>query len=212
MRELLALAAGYLCGTIPFGLLLVRLFRNTDLRTVGSGNIGATNALRFGGRWLGVATLVLDALKGAGGYLLARWLWPDAASAAAWHGALALAPVLGHCFPPWLGFRGGKGVATALGVLAVVDPRLLAVGAAVFLALALATRWVALGSVGAALAVAVAGFALPPRDAPPAGGAVFPLACGIAVAAVVVIARHHTNIARLLRGTEPKLGAGARTP
>jgi len=188
----------YLLGSIPFGLLLVRLFRGTDLRAVGSGNIGATNALRSGSPVLGIATLLLDLGKGVAGALVARALvgppdigWPAAFASIA-------APVLGHCFPVWLGFRGGKGVATGLGVLLVADPLLALIAGVVFALLAVPTRWVSLGSVGAALAVALGG-AL--RASTPAQAAAFVLV------AAVVIGRHHENIRRLLDGTEPRLGS-----
>ncbi len=194
----LALVGAYLIGSVPFGMILTRLFGGQDLRSVGSGNIGATNALRAGGKAIGITTLLLDALKGTVGALVALALIGDAAPAWAEPAALA-APVLGHVFPVWLLFRGGKGVATALGVLAVADWRLLVLGALVFLVFAVPTRYVSLGSVLAALAVGVGAFFW--------HGAA-PIAWGILVVALLVIGRHHENIARLIKGEEHKIGAG----
>ncbi len=197
MREALALAVAFLCGSIPFGLLLVRLTRGVDVRRVGSGNIGATNALRAGGKAVGAAVLGLDLLKGVAGVLAARALLPPGADAAL-AGALVVAPVAGHVFTPWLGFRGGKGVATALGALAVADARVLGVALAAFVVAALPTRMVSAGSVAAALGAAAAGFAFHGPSSP---------AFGIAGVALLVVVRHGANIRRMLSGTEPRLGA-----
>lgn len=202
----LAFLAGYLPGSIPFGLLLVRAARGTDLRAHGSGNIGATNALRTAGRGIGIATLALDVIKGAIGYYAA--LRVGQALGAPWPGFwAAFAPVAGHCFPVWLRFAGGKGVATALGVLALAEPRVLGLAALVFFALAVPTRRVSLGSIGAAATAAVAAFTLP---GPGPGGGLDPgLACGILASTLIVIFRHRSNIGRLLRGTEPPIGRKA---
>jgi glycerol-3-phosphate acyltransferase PlsY len=198
--------AGYLPGSIPFGLLLVRAARGTDLRAHGSGNIGATNALRTAGRGIGIATLALDVLKGIIGYVVALRL--GQALGAPWPLFWAtLAPVAGHCFPVWLRFAGGKGVATALGVLAVAEPRVLGLAVLVFFALAVPTRRVSLGSIGAAATAAVAAFTL---SGPGPGGGLAPgLAWGILASTAIVIFRHRTNIGRLLRGTEPPIGRKA---
>ena len=198
MRELSAIAGAYLLGSIPFGLILVRLFRGTDLRATGSGNIGATNALRSGSPVLGIATLALDLGKGVVAALLARALLgpPDAGWAAAAAGIAA--PVIGHCMPIWLRFRGGKGVATGFGVLLVTDPVLTGMALVVFLLLAVPTRYVSLGSVGAALTVAIGGVL---RSASPAAGA------ALVLVAALVIVRHHENLRRLVAGTEGRLGS-----
>jgi glycerol-3-phosphate acyltransferase PlsY len=198
VREGLALLVAFLCGSIPFGLLLVRLTSGVDVRRIGSGNIGATNALRAGGRGVGLAVLLLDALKGVAGVVAGRALLPAPADPLA-AALLVLAPVAGHVFTPWLGFRGGKGVATALGVLAVADPRVLAVALGAFVLVALPTRIVSAGSVAAALGAAAGAFAL--------HGAT-PLAWGSAGIALVVLSRHRGNIRRILSGTEPRLGRG----
>jgi glycerol-3-phosphate acyltransferase PlsY len=206
---LAAFLAGYLPGSIPFGLLLVRALSGKDLRAHGSGNIGATNALRTAGKGIGIATLALDVLKGAAGYLLAAWIgrrlgapWP-----LFW---ATLGPVAGHCFPVWLRFAGGKGVATALGVLACAEPRVLGLAALVFFALAVPSRRVSLGSIGAAATAAAAAFLLPGSGP---GGALDPgLAWGILGATLIVVFRHRSNIGRLLRGTEPPIGKKAEGP
>ncbi|MFN7965221.1 MAG: glycerol-3-phosphate 1-O-acyltransferase PlsY [Acidobacteriota bacterium] len=194
MRELQSIAIAFLMGSIPFGLLLTRWQSGIDIRNVGSGNIGATNAMRAGGAAVGIATLILDGLKGVAGLSMAAWLlngWPHG-----WREALLIAaPVLGHCFTPWLGFRGGKGVATAAGVLAWVDWRLLLAGLVAFAAIVVTTRFVSLSSIGCAAMV----------------GAVAPLVhgwtgltSGVEAVVVVVVWRHRENIGRLLRGTEPR--------
>lgn len=201
-----AFLAGYLPGSVPFGLLLFRLFRGDDLRRHGSGNIGATNALRAAGKRLGIATLVLDALKGAGGCLLAWRVGVELG--APWPAFWAVvAPVAGHCFPVWLRFAGGKGVATALGALAVASPVVLAIAGAIFLLLTTLSRRVSLGSIGAALAASLAALLLP--GAANASGEMPGLGGGIVAASAIIVLRHRSNIARLLRGTEPPLGRRA---
>ncbi len=201
-RIALALVAGFLLGSIPFGLLLSLLSGRGDPRRVGSGNIGATNTLRTAGPALGVLTLLLDMGKAAAGWWLAvRWLLP--ADAPAWvHAAALVAPVAGHCWTPWLGFRGGKGVASTLGVLLAADPRLAAIALGVFLVLAVPTRIVSLGSLAASLAAAIAGSLLP-GTAPGVGGG------AIALAAIVWV-RHRENLRRLLRGEEHRIGGARR--
>jgi glycerol-3-phosphate acyltransferase PlsY len=200
MRELLSLCAAFLIGSIPFGLLLTRWRSGIDLRRVGSGNIGATNAMRASGVGVGISTLLLDALKGVAGLSLATWIlqgWPHG-----WREAVLLAaPVLGHCFTPWLRFHGGKGVATAAGVLAWIDWRLLLAGVLAFAAIMATTRFVSLSSVGCALVV----------------GSVAPLVhgwsgltCGVLGTVTVVVWRHRENIVRLLRGSEPRVRGSGR--
>ena len=193
-----AVVAGYLCGSIPFGLLAGRRL-GVDVRQAGSGNIGATNVARTIGKKLGALVLLLDALKGA--LPLAAWILFDLGDrielAPAFDPflltAVGLAPILGHCFPIWLRFRGGKGVATALGVFLVADAPVIGMAAALFGLVYLATRIVSLGSLTAAIAVPVIGAVLG-RPAPI-------LALGGA-GAVVVVFKHRQNIARLLRRSE----------
>lgn len=191
---LFALALGYLLGSIPFGLLLTRLGGKGDIREVGSGNIGATNVLRTGSKGLAALTLVLDCLKATAAILLARAFWGPSADFAAAAGAM-----LGHLYPVWLGFKGGKGVATLLGVLIAIFPLGAIIYAAVWLLLFLATRISSVAGIGAALSAPVSEFLLSTRD-------YFPLLLGFAA---LVLWKHRVNFARLRAGTEPKFGKGS---
>ena len=187
---LFALAAGYLLGSIPFGLVLTRLAGKGDVREVGSGNIGATNVLRAGGKGLAAATLVLDALKATAAVLIARQLWPGSEAFAA-AGAL-----IGHLYPVWLKFRGGKGVATYLGLLIpLLWPGAL-VYALVWLASLLLLRISSVAGMIAAISAPIAAAALGQRS-------LFPMLLGFTF---LVLWRHHENIARLRAGTEPRIG------
>jgi glycerol-3-phosphate acyltransferase PlsY len=190
---ILAFVAGYLLGAIPFGLLLARLGGKGDIRDVGSGNIGATNVLRTGARGLAAATLLLDAAKGAAAVLLAQQLWPEAVRFAA-AGAL-----IGHLYPLWLKFKGGKGVATLLGILVPLLPLAALVYALVWLGLLLTMR---LSSVAGMAAAASA-----PITAALAGADEW-FAMLLAFA-LLVLWRHRENIRRLVAGTEPRIGGGS---
>ncbi|HLU68999.1 MAG TPA: glycerol-3-phosphate 1-O-acyltransferase PlsY [Kofleriaceae bacterium] len=193
--------AAYLLGSIPFGLLIGKRM-GVDVRKAGSGNIGATNVARTVGKKVGALVLLLDALKGAAP--LAAWVALDLGERIQIAPAIdpylltavGLAPILGHCFPVWLGFRGGKGVATALGVFLVMDPLVILLAAALFAALYLAFRIVSIGSLSAALAVPILSAVLG-RPAPV-------IALG-AAGALVVFVKHRGNIARLLRRSELKV-------
>lgn len=187
---LLALAIGYLLGSIPFGLLLMRLAGRGDVRDVGSGNIGATNVMRAGGKGLAGATLVLDALKGAAAVLIARELWPGSEAFAA-AGAL-----IGHLYPVWLRLKGGKGVATLLGILIPLFPLGAAIYAAVWVLALLVTR---ISSVAGMVAAASA----PVSAALLGGDGMFPMLLAFAL---LVVWRHRDNIARLRAGTEGRVG------
>ena len=189
-----ALIGGYLLGSIPFGLLLTRLAGLGDIRAIGSGSIGATNVLRTGNKTLAAATLLLDAAKGAAAVLLARRL--AGADAALLAGAGAM---LGHLFPLWLGFRGGKGVATGLGVLLAVAWPVGLAAFAVWLAVAVLFRVSSLAALAACAAAPIFAWALSGG-----GGRTVLL---VALLAIAVVAKHHANIRRLLEGTEPKIGA-----
>jgi acyl phosphate:glycerol-3-phosphate acyltransferase len=185
---------GYLLGSIPFGLILTRAAGLGDIRGIGSGNIGATNVLRTGSKGLAAATLLLDGLKGAVAILLARRLGGD--EAMLWAGVGA---VLGHAFPVWLGFKGGKAVATSYGVLIAASWPVGLCAGAVWLAMAAVTRTSSLA--------ALVSFALAPvLAAILADQTIIKLALLIAV---LVFIRHHENIRRLLAGTEPRIGQKA---
>ena len=187
---LLALALGYLLGSIPFGLLLTRLAGKGDLRTIGSGNIGATNVLRTGSRWLAAVTLILDCLKATAAILLAQLLFGRETGAVAAAGAL-----VGHLYPVWLRFRGGKGVATFLGILiALLWPAAL-VYAAVWLFLLLTLRISSLAGMTAAVTAPIVALAL--------DSAYAPMLLGFAL---LVLWKHRENILRLKKGTEPRIG------
>ena len=190
LPHLLALVLGYLAGSIPFGLIVTRLGGAGDIRAIGSGNIGATNVLRTGRKGLALATLLFDAAKGALPVLVAlTWFDRDLALLA------GLGAVLGHCFPVWLGFKGGKGVATAAGVVLAISPLTLLAALLVFLAAVTLTRYVTLGSVLASVAAALVAYALGDPQA----------ALLFAVIGIIVIVKHHQNIGRLARGEENKL-------
>ena len=190
---LVALVGGYLLGSIPFGLVICRLAGLGDIRDIGSGNIGATNVLRTGRKGLALATFLGDALKGTAAILVARWLFGENAAMAAAVGAF-----LGHVFPVWLGFKGGKGVATYIGcLLGLFWPAAFAF-AGVWLAMAFTFR---ISSLSALTASAVIPFGLWAT-----GLASGPLALVLVALAVLVWYRHQENIRRILAGTEPKIG------
>ena len=182
----------FLCGSIPFGLLLVKLAGKGDVRAHGSGNIGATNVSRVGGKALGIVTLLLDILKGFLPVFLGRKLGLSDAALS----LLALSAVLGHVFTPWLAFKGGKGVATALGVALAFRAAMVLPALGVFIVLLLVFRYVSLGSVMAALALPLI---LAWKGAP---AVVLLLWAGISL---IVIVKHHENIRRLWKGTESPL-------
>ncbi len=192
-EPLAAILLGYLLGSIPFGLILTRVAGLGDIRTIGSGNIGATNVLRTGNKGLAAATLLLDGLKGALAVLLMGWLWPDVQGLA---GLAAISAFLGHLYPIWLRFRGGKGVATLIGVVAALFWPAALISAAVWILALFVTRYSSIGGMSAALAAPVAAAALGRLDL----GILF---TGFAL---LVIWKHRANIARLIGRTEPKVG------
>ena len=195
----LVAVGGYLLGSIPFGVVLTRAAGAGDVRNIGSGNIGATNVLRTGRKDLAIATLILDAGKGAVALLIARHLFGEAAGAIAGGAAF-----MGHLFPVWLGFKGGKGVATVFGLILAACWPLGLLAAATWLIMAFALRYSSLSALVAAaltplyalLPLAILGL---PAPAPILILAIF--------TAVLIYIRHHENIARLLKGAEPKIGA-----
>lgn len=199
MTIFLLVAVGYLLGSIPFGVILTRLFGVGDLRQIGSGNIGATNVLRTGRKGLAAATLILDGAKGAVAVLLARHFAPELGQ----DGAMiaGAAAMIGHCYPVWLNFRGGKGVATLLGLaLALAWPIGLAF-ALVWLGTVLLLRISSLGGMLGAISAPVAALVF--------GYPVY--AIGLTGLAVIVLWRHRENIVRLRAGTEPRIG-GKKEP
>jgi len=204
LATVLIAAGAYLLGSIPTGYLLVRFFLKRDIRTVGSGNIGATNVLRSGGKGLGAATFLLDVLKGAAavwlGGLAAAVLAPTMPHRDA-QALAALCAVLGHMFTPWLRFRGGKGVATGFGVFLVAAPVSALAAISVFFVVLFFSRFVSLASIlGAASFPAFAWFLV--RGVRP------PLFIAAqAIVALLIIVKHHQNIGRLLSGTESRIGA-----
>jgi glycerol-3-phosphate acyltransferase PlsY len=188
---LAALVLGYLLGSIPFGLLLTRMAGLGDVRSIGSGNIGATNVLRTGNKKLAAATLLLDALKASAAVWIAQaLLGPDAALAA------GFAAFIGHLFPVWIGFKGGKGVATYIGVLLGLAPWMVLVFAVVWIGLAYLFRYSSLAALVATLVIPVALWILGPEKA----------AVVMALMTLITWIKHHANISRLLAGSESKIG------
>jgi glycerol-3-phosphate acyltransferase PlsY len=195
--------AAYLLGSIPFGLVLSRLFAGADVRKEGSGNIGATNVARVAGPLAGVLTLLLDAAKGAGAVLLAARLSGDSAT---WMMIGGLAALIGHCYSIWLNFKGGKGVATAAGVFLVLSAISALGSILLFVLVAVFTRYVSLGSIAAAAAMPLLIYFLwAPHHAPPPA-----ITFGSLAAALLIIYKHDANIQRLVQGDEPKFSFGKK--
>lgn len=199
--EIVALLLAYLLGSIPFGYLIVKFSKGADIRETGSGGTGATNVSRKAGKGAGILTLVLDALKGFVAVWLARWLGGDGWTIA---GAAVLA-VVGHCFPVWLKFKAGKGVATGLGVFLAIVPWAVLASFVVFALLFWRTRYVSLGSICAAASIPLWAwlqhqFFDPLTDFGPTLAA-------LCVAASIIIVKHTENIQRLWAGKENKFGA-----
>ncbi|MYA09194.1 MAG: glycerol-3-phosphate 1-O-acyltransferase PlsY [Holophagales bacterium] len=206
-----AVVLAYLLGSLPWSYLIVRLHRGIDVRTIGSRSAGATNVLRASGKWAALLALLLDAAKGAGAVVLARSLevgsW--------WLAAAAVAAVAGHVFPLFLGFRGGKGVATAAGVLALLVPEAALGALVVFVVMVAWKRYVSLGSISAAVALPLlvgvywSSGAFRVEYGVGSGPA---LLAGTAAIAVLVIAKHRANLVRLRAGTESRLGTSPPAP
>jgi glycerol-3-phosphate acyltransferase PlsY len=193
MTDVLAIALAYLLGSVPFSFLLSRR-HGIDLRHVGSGNVGASNVLRTTGVADGVAAMCLDGAKGWIAVVVAQWLTSADATAV----AAGVAAIVGHIYPVWLGFRGGKGVATAAGVFAALAPLALGVAIAVFVIAVAVTRHVSVGSMAGAITLAVA---------TAASDASATVAIGGIVSAVMILSRHRANLARVRAGTEPRVGS-----
>lgn len=195
MDLFLAAMLGFALGSIPFGLILTRAAGLGDVRNIGSGSIGATNVLRTGNKGLAAATVLFDALKGALPVLAAAQVWPGSAGMV--EGLVAVAAVAGHCFTPWLAFKGGKGFATAAGVLAALAWPAMLVCAAIWAATLYLSRISSVSSMTTVIASPVVAWAL---------GYPQVIAPLIAIAAIVIV-QHRANIGRLMRGEEPRVGA-----
>jgi glycerol-3-phosphate acyltransferase PlsY len=204
LASLLTVVAAYLLGSIPTGYVLIRVFRHQDIRTAGSGNIGATNVLRAGGKGLGAATFLGDVCKGAAavglGWLIGTYLAPSL-PVRDFEALAALFAVLGHVFPVWLRFHGGKGVATGFGVFLAATPLAALAAISVFILVLLISRYVSLASILGAISFPIFAWLLIHGDKPP-----FFIAVQWIVA-LLIIAKHHANIGRLLRGQESRFGA-----
>ena len=197
-----SISIAYLLGSIPFGYLLVRLFRQKDVREQGSGNIGATNVARSGGTKLGVVTLLLDIGKAVAAVMIARHLAPGVYDVQV---AAAVAAVVGHVFPVWLGFRGGKGVASALGVFLVLTlPATVAI-LLVFAAVFALTRYVSLASIVGLVTFPLFGFYFVAQHTPITPMMKF----GFLFIPLLIILKHHGNIRRLMNGTESRFRVGS---
>lgn len=194
---LISIPLAYLLGSIPFGYLLVKTFRHQDIRTTGSGNIGATNVARSGAKGLGIATLLLDLFKAFLAVKIAQHLAPgnfDLATMA------AVAAILGHVFPIWLGFRGGKGVASALGVFLALSPMTALCILIIFIVIFAITRYVSLASIIAALAIPLLALHFAHNMTPL-------VLFGFFFIPLLVVVKHHQNIRRLLSGAESRFGS-----
>jgi len=196
--ELAIVAGAYLLGSIPFGYLVVRLLSGQDVRRAGSRNVGATNALRTAGWGAGLLVLVLDVAKGAAPVLVMGAANP----ATRWVGAAAAAAVIGHCYPVWLRFRGGKGIATAAGAFAVLSPLAVACAAGVWLVVLAVRQLVSLASMMAVVSLPVFLYFV--------GGAHLHLVAAGALVAVVAVLRHWSNLRQIAEGTEPTVSDWAR--
>ncbi len=188
---------GYLCGSVPFGLLLTRAAGLGDVRSIGSGSIGATNVLRTGNRWLAAATLILDAAKAALPVLFARYFWGEQAAM-----VCAIFAFLGHCFPLWLNFKGGKGVAVMIGSLLALSWPVGLIFCAVWLVIAFARRISSLSALTAAATAPIFAYVVVGEW----------LAAAAAVMAILLFYQHRANIVRLLNDTEPRIGSEKKAP
>jgi acyl phosphate:glycerol-3-phosphate acyltransferase len=202
---ILAAIVGYLLGSIPFGLLITRAAGLGDVRQIGSGNIGATNVLRTGRRELALATLVLDALKGVAAVLIAKHFWPGDPVFIA-----AIAVFLGHCFPVWLRFKGGKGVATFIGILLGIAWPVGLVFCAVWLFIAYMQKMSSLAALTAAVTAPIFAYVVWLMGWTAVDGTKF--AATVALLALILIYNHRANIGRLLNGTEPRINLGGTSP
>ena len=195
----IAVLAAYIIGSIPFALIMARRWGTTDLRLIGSGNLGAANVWRATGATAGVLVALLDILKGAAGVVVAQRLDSDAAAPA----VAGVAAVVGHIYPVWLGFRGGKGVATSCGVFAVLTPLAVLAALGVFALSVWITKYISAGSVMASLALPLLAYVI---------GSPGSVVAASAVVAALVLFRHRSNLTRVRAGTEPRVGTVAPEP
>jgi acyl phosphate:glycerol-3-phosphate acyltransferase len=204
---LIVAGVAYLLGSIPFGFLLVRLVRKQDIRATGSGNIGATNVLRSGAKGLGVLTFLLDGAKGYAAVAVADWLGRNQSSAPLYNLAIAtgLFVILGHMFPVWLSFKGGKGVATAFGVFLALCPRAALYALLLWIVIVALTRYVSLASIVAAAVLPFLTLWLSPGRYDWFSGTLVFVCCWI------VIVKHRQNIQRLMQGTENRFGSSRKS-
>ena len=193
MSDVLALLLGYVVGSLPIGFVLATWMKGIDLRRAGSGNVGAANVYRTAGLALAILVVVIDIAKGAGGVLIASRLAPGVTPPV----TAGVAAIIGHVYPVWLKFRGGKGVATACGAFLVLTPFATAIAASVFVMTVWVTRYVSLGSVLSTAALPALAWV---SDAP------MPVVIGGVIAAILIIERHKSNLSRLQAGTERRLG------
>ena len=205
MAPALVVVLAYLLGSIPFGYLIVRARGGGDVRATGSGGTGATNVTRRAGRGAGLLTLLLDAVKGFVAVLLARWLLTSDFSVNWWVAAAAFAAAVGHVFPVWLRFRGGKGVAPGLGVFLALAPAAVPFALAAFALVVWRTRYVSLGSITSAALMPLVVFVIDSRHSPAVGLRGSERVAAAAAGAALIIFAHRENIRRLLSGTENKL-------
>jgi acyl phosphate:glycerol-3-phosphate acyltransferase len=200
LRPLFVILVAYLLGSIPFGYLIVRATEGGDIRQTGSGGTGATNVSRRAGKAAGVLTLLLDAMKGVAAVLFAMWVFQSPESW--WFSAAAVAVLVGHIFPVWLRFRGGKGVATGVGVFLVLAPAAVAIALLIFIGIVFLTRYVSLGSIVATVSIPLLIWLqhvfIRPFEAPK------PLLAAALLGALLIVFAHRENIARLLQGRENK--------
>jgi len=194
---LYAAVLGYFCGSVPFGLLLTRAAGLGDVRSIGSGSIGATNVLRMGNRWLAAATLILDAAKAALPVLFSVYFWGERAAL-----VCAIFAFLGHCFPVWLNFKGGKGVAVMIGSLLALSWTVGLIFCAVWLVIAFARKMSSLAALTAAATAPIFAYVVVDEW----------LAAAAAVMAILLFYQHRANIVRLLNNTEPRIGSENKAP
>ena len=201
MRVLISILVSYLLGAIPFGYLIVSAKTGSDIRETGSGGTGATNVSRRAGKSAGVITLILDALKGALAVILARFILDGVENGAWWIAAAGIVAMLGHIFPIWLGFQGGKGVATGVGIFLVLAPFAVGIAGLLFVVVVWTTRYVSLGSIIAAISIPLIVWI---ESVIRSDSNKLPIVVATLVGSLLIVFAHRANIERLLNRTESK--------